>query len=136
MELYLAMQLRQEVFVLEQKCLYLDADGKDTSSYHLLGFADDEFAAYARIVPPGVSYEEPSIGRVITSRRYRHHGFGKELMTRAITEMQRLYGNIAIRIGAQMYLLKFYEEFGFEKEGEPYLEDGIDHIIMVRKQEN
>ena len=131
-ELYQAMQLRQEVFVYEQKCAYVDADGKDPSSFHVFGYYEKELAAYSRILPPGVAYDEPSIGRVVTSRRFRRHGFGMELMARSVDECERLFGKCAIRIGAQMYLLRFYKRFGFEPVGDPYVEDGIDHIHMLR----
>lgn len=133
-ELYALMRLRQEVFIVEQNCAYLDADGKDEYCHHLSGFnSNGELIAYARIVPPGISYAEVSIGRVITSLKYRRGGFGKELMERAIEETGKLYPG-AIRIGAQKYLQRFYEGFGFKQEGEPYLEDGIPHIIMVRQK--
>lgn len=131
-ELYQAMQLRQEVFVYEQKCVYVDADGKDPACYHLLGYFENELAAYARILPPGVAFDEASIGRVVTARRYRRHAYGIELMERSIIECERLFGKHPIRIGAQMYLLNFYTQFGFEPVGEPYIEDGIDHIHMLR----
>lgn len=131
-ELYLTMQLRQEVFVLEQKCLYLDADGKDLLSHHLMGFQDKTLVAYSRLVSPGISYLEPSIGRVITARGYRHNGYGKELMRKSIEGIEKLYGKTPIRIGAQVYLMKFYETFGFKQDGIPYLEDGIDHVKMLR----
>ena len=132
-ELYSIMQLRQEVFIVEQNCPYLDADGKDLKSHHLMGFEGEELAAYARIVPPGVSYDEVSIGRVVSGTKYRRQGYGQLLMQESIRQIEKLYGNVPIRIGAQKYLLKFYEGFGFVKEGDEYLEDGIPHVIMVRK---
>ncbi len=132
-ELYALMRLRQEVFVVEQNCPYLDADGKDFYSQHLLGYIKNQLAAYARIVPPGISYEEVSIGRVVTSGQFRKLGFGKELMKKAIGEIEKIYGKVPIRIGAQKYLQQFYENLGFVDMNEPYLEDGIPHIIMLRK---
>ncbi len=132
-ELYSIMQLRQEVFIVEQNCPYLDADGKDLHSYHLMGFVKNDLAAYARLVFPGISYEEVSIGRVVTSPTYRKKEFGKQLMQRAIDEIGKKDGKVPIRIGAQQYLKKFYESFGFVDLGEPYMEDGIPHIIMLRK---
>jgi ElaA protein len=131
-ELYAIMQARQQVFVVEQTCPYLDADGKDLKCHHLVGYYFDVIAAYARIVPPGVSYAEPSIGRVLTTENYRRAGYGKLLMQQAINDCETLYGKVAIRIGAQLYLKAFYESFGFVQQGEVYDEDGIDHIIMLR----
>lgn len=132
-ELYAIMRVRQEVFIVEQNCPYLDADGKDVYCQHLIGMADGEIAAYARIVPPQVSYAEPSIGRVITTAKYRSGGYGRLLMQKAITETINAFGAVDIRIGAQLYLKKFYEGFGFVQQGEVYDEDGIDHIIMLRR---
>jgi ElaA protein len=132
-ELYAALQLRNEVFVVEQNCVFQDADDKDQSSYHLLGFYHDKLVAYTRLVPPGVAYDEPSIGRVITSPSVRGTGAGKKLMDVSIEKIYQLYGMHPIKIGAQLYLKKFYEGFGFVQTGEPYLEDGIPHIYM-RKQ--
>lgn len=132
-ELYVIMRLRSEVFVVEQNCPYLDADGKDFVSWHLCGFVEDKLAAYARLVPSGVSYEvEPSIGRVVTSAEYRRAGYGKLLMEEAIAQSEKLFGKVPLRIGAQAYLKKFYEDFGFVDMNEPYLEDGIPHLIMLR----
>ncbi|MBL7777126.1 MAG: GNAT family N-acetyltransferase [Chitinophagales bacterium] len=132
-ELYAMMQLRQEVFIVEQNCPYLDADGKDVKSHHLLCYDTDALVAYCRLLPSGVSYEEPSIGRVITAARVRNTGLGKLLMQKAIEHIELLFGNNTIRIGAQAYLKKFYEQFGFEDMQQPYLEDGIPHLIMLRK---
>jgi len=131
-ELYAIMRLRQEVFIVEQNCPYLDADGKDLKSYHLMGYAGDELVAYSRIVKPGVSYDEVSIGRVVSSTRQRKMALGRQLMDESLRQIKNLYGPVPVRIGAQQYLQKFYESFGFVREGEPYLEDGIPHIIMVR----
>ena len=131
-ELYAIMKLRQEVFVVEQKCSYLDADGKDLESYHLMGYSDNELVAYARLLPQGVGYEEVSIGRIITSAKYRRKEFGLRLMEKAIEEVNRIFGNVPIRIGAQQYLKSFYEKFGFIDINQPYIEDGIPHIIMLR----
>ena len=131
-ELYAIMQLRIEVFIVEQNCVFQDADDKDHYCQHLMGWAGDELAAYARIVPPEISYTEPSIGRIITSPKHRGTGAGKALVSRAIDMLEGIHGVQPIRIGAQLYLEKFYESFGFVSEGDVYLEDGIDHIIMVR----
>lgn len=131
-ELYHILQLRCEVFIVEQNCPYLDPDGKDLKSHHLMGSMDGNLVAYARLVKPGVSYQEVSIGRVVTSPKYRRGGYGIELMNEAISQIEYVYGKVPIRIGAQAYLKKFYESFGFVDLNEPYLEDGIPHLIMLR----
>lgn len=131
-ELYFIMQLRNEVFVLEQNCIYQDADGKDVKAYHLMGFSSEGgLMAYTRLLPNGVSYDEPSIGRVITHADVRRTGAGKELMEQSITTCYQLFGKQSIKIGAQLYLKRFYESFGFQQTGPVYLEDGIEHIEMV-----
>jgi len=131
--LYDILRLRSEVFVVEQQCIYLDMDGKDQSSQHLAGESDGQIVAYARILPPGVSYPDASsIGRVVSSPAVRKKGIGKILMNEAIQRTIALYPGINIKIGAQLYLLDFYKSFGFEPIDEPYLEDGIPHIEMVR----
>lgn len=139
-ELYEIFRLRMEVFVVEQNCPYQDADKKDLESYHLMGFqkANDqtELVAYSRILPPGISFPEPSIGRVITSPNVRRTGTGRYLMQESISIVKEKYGDASIRIGAQSYLKKFYEGFGFVSEGEEYLEDGIPHREMVKKYDN
>jgi ElaA protein len=131
-ELYAIIQLRNEVFVLEQNCVFQDADDKDQKCYHLMGRAGDDLAAYARLVPPGVSYTFVSIGRIVTSPKYRNKGAGKVLLNTAIEKCNYLFGEQAIKIGAQLYLKKFYESLGFVQAGEVYDEDGIPHIEMLR----
>lgn len=131
-EVYTILCVRQQVFVLEQECLYLDADGKDRQSFHLMGFKDEELVAYARIVEPGVSYSEVSIGRILSSDKVRGTGAGKELMEQALSQIAEHYGNVPIRISAQTYLLKFYQKFGFESTGKEYFEDEIPHTEMIR----
>jgi ElaA protein len=131
-ELYELLRLRSEVFVVEQNCVFLDMDNKDQKCDHLLGWIGDDLAATVRIVPAGVSYAEPSIGRVVTSPKYRRTGLGKLLMEEAIRITTQLHGNQPIRIGAQLYLRNFYSSLGFEAEGKIYLEDEIEHIEMVR----
>ena len=130
-ELYAILKLRSEVFVVEQQCIYMDADDKDQKCYHLCGWEQNELAAYARIMPPGLSYEEASIGRVVTNPLFRKQGAGKELMNKAITMTLQQFDTTRIRIGAQLYLLKFYTDLGFSASGKVYLEDGIEHIEMV-----
>jgi ElaA protein len=131
-ELYATLQLRNEVFVVEQNCVFQDADNKDQLSYHLMAWDDELLAGYTRIVPPGVAYEFPSIGRVVTSPKKRRTGIGKLLMQKSIEETEKLFGKNSIRLGAQLYLKKFYELFGFQQSGDVYDEDGIEHIEMTR----
>ncbi|WP_276502879.1 GNAT family N-acetyltransferase [Terrimonas pollutisoli] len=132
-ELYAILRLRSEVFVVEQNCVFLDMDNKDQQCYHLLGWQDDRLAAYTRLVPPGISYEQPSIGRVVTSPAARRGGIGKLLMQKSIDETIKLFGKNSIKIGAQLYLKRFYESLGFVQVGDIYDEDGIDHIKMIRQ---
>ncbi|OWP62011.1 GNAT family N-acetyltransferase [Hymenobacter amundsenii] len=133
-ELYALLQLRSEVFVVEQTCPFQDIDGLDQTAWHLLGHAPEggELAAYARLFGPGVAYAEASIGRVVSSPRYRRTGQGRELLREAIGGIEQLFGVQPIQIGAQLYLQAFYESFGFRQVGEGYLEDDIAHIHMVR----
>jgi ElaA protein len=131
-ELYGILRLRSEVFVVEQNCVFQDMDNKDQQSYHLMGWNNEELIAYTRLIPPGVSYELCSIGRVLTSTRGRGTGVGRLLMNESIEQITKLYGPAPIRIGAQIYLKKFYESFGFQQTSDIYDEDGIDHIEMTR----
>ncbi len=132
-ELYEMLALRQQVFVVEQDCPYLDADGKDYSCLHVLG-KDNEarIIAHTRIVPPGISYEKySSIGRVVTSEAMRGSGIGKALMLYSMKLTYEKYPLNPIKISAQVYLTKFYENLGFVVDGEAYLEDDIPHIAMI-----
>ena len=131
-ELYAILKLRSEIFVVEQNCVFLDTDGKDLSCQHLMLYQNKQLMAYARIVPAGLSFTEPSIGRIVSSHAARGKGFGRQLVSLAIANCQRLYGNKPIKIGAQLYLKSFYESFGFVIYGEEYLEDDIVHIEMIR----
>lgn len=131
-QLYNILRLRSEVFVVEQNCVYLDLDGKDNECFHLFAEQDNKTIACSRIVPPGLSYNEPSIGRIATAGEARGTGYGKELVQRSIDATLQLYGETAIKIGAQLYLKKFYESFGFAQVSDIYDEDGIDHIKMLR----
>lgn len=133
-ELYDLLQLRSEVFVVEQNCVFLDMDNVDQRCIHLLGYAGNKLIAYARIVPPGVIYKEASIGRVVSSASIRHTGTGKKLMEQSILRLHELFGNVPIKISAQLYLKKFYELFGFIQMSETYLEDGIAHIHMLKDE--
>lgn len=131
-EVYTILCVRQQVFVLEQECLYLDADGKDRKCFHLMGFDEDELVAYARIVDAWVSYDEVAMGRILTTSNARGTGAGIELMEVGLKQIRAHYGNVPIRISAQTYLLKFYEKFGFYSTGKEYLEDEIPHTEMLR----
>jgi len=133
-ELYDIMVLRQEVFVVEQDCPYLDADGNDQVCHHLMGYEKGELVAYTRLVPQGISYKKyPAIGRVITAKKIRGRGIGIELMQKSIQLCEELFGKKNIKISAQCYLLKFYNSLGFKEIGERYLEDGIPHMGMVKE---
>ena len=132
-ELYAILRLRTEVFVVEQNCVFQDMDNKDQPAYHLMGWENDTLIAYTRLIPPHLSYKEPSIGRVVTSASARGGGIGRKLMEKSIEEIVRLYGKTPIKLGAQLYLKKFYESLGFKQSGNVYDEDGIDHIEMIRQ---
>lgn len=130
-QLYKIIQLRLAVFVIEQHCIFQDADDKDRQAWHLCCWDGDTLVAYTRVLPPGISYPEASIGRVLTAKAVRGKNIGRELMQRSIEAAYRLFGKTAIQIGAQLYLQKFYESFGFKKNSEVYLEDNIPHIKMI-----
>jgi ElaA protein len=133
-ELYTIMQLRQQVFAVEQNCPYQDADHHDQASYHLCGYSDDNhLIAYSRLVPPDEIYKDfCSIGRVINDIRVRGRGIGRNLMRRSVEIISHLFPEIPVKISAQTYLIPFYESFGFKRIGEVYLEDNTPHIQMVR----
>ena len=132
-ELYAILQLRNEVFVVEQNCVFQDADNKDQLSHHLMGWSEEKLIAYSRIIPAGIVYECVSIGRVVTSPEKRRNGNGKILMNEALNATINLFGNVSIKLGAQLYLKNFYESFGFVQSSDIYIEDGIPHIEMIRK---
>ncbi|RZJ71919.1 GNAT family N-acetyltransferase [Flavobacterium sp.] len=131
-ELYQILQLRSEVFVVEQNCVYQDIDGKDDVALHLFGEIDGKIVAYARLFDKGISYEETSIGRVVVAQNVRANKFGHDLIREAINVISDEFGQTEIAISAQLYLKKFYESHGFVSEGEEYLEDDIPHIHMKR----
>jgi ElaA protein len=135
-QLYAILRARSDVFVVEQNCLFQDMDGADEACRHLTawipGAAGPEVAAYLRIVPPELKFAEASLGRVMTSSQARGSGIGKQLMTRGIEELQRTYPGAAVRIGAQHYLEKFYQSFGFVTDSQLYLEDDIPHVDMLK----
>jgi ElaA protein len=132
--LYELLQLRSEVFVVEQNCVFLDLDGSDAVALHLLGReegGDGTLLAYARFFQPGVKFPEASIGRVTTRPSARGNGLGHELITEAVAALCKHWGPQPIRIGAQARLEKYYTRHGFVDVGKPYMEDGIEHIEML-----
>lgn len=132
-EIYKILELRNEVFVVEQKCAYQDCDGKDLKSYHLTAWEGDNLIAYTRLLPPGYSYPgAASIGRVCVAFSSRRKDMGKQLMSKSIEQVYHLFGNVPIKISAQLYLTNFYESFSFVQNGSVYLEDGIEHISMEK----
>lgn len=130
--LYALLQLRTEVFVVEQNCVFQDMDGADAECFHLLGEGVRGLEAYVRLVPAGLKYPEASIGRVVTLPAARGGGLGHVLMREAVQALHGLWGVQPIRIGAQAHLQAFYGKHGFVPAGPIYIEDGIDHIEMVR----
>ena len=137
-ELHACLRLRIDVFVVEQYCAYPELDGKDQHSLHIFTEHVDlskgnPVEAYLRIVKPGFSYKEPSIGRVAISKSARGKGLGKELMQKGLKECENRWPNLGIRISAQEYLIKFYEDLGFQVSSDPYLEDAIPHVQMYKE---
>jgi len=131
-ELYQILQLRAEVFVVEQDCVYQDVDGKDQKSLHVFGFKNDKIVAYTRIFKPGDYFDNASIGRVVIAASERKYGFGHDLMKASIKAVETYFKVDEITISAQKYLKKFYESHHFIQVGAEYLEDGIPHIRMDR----
>jgi ElaA protein len=131
-QIYAILQLRSEVFVMEQQCVYQDMDGTDHQAMHLMGLRDERLMAYARCFPMGVKYPEASIGRVITRSEMRGTGAGQALMREAISKMQMQWSAQPIRISAQAHLADFYAQHGFVVQGDVYDEDGIAHVAMLR----
>jgi ElaA protein len=132
-DLYAVLALRQLVFVVEQACAYLDADGRDADALHLLGRDHDgRLVAYARLFAPGLVYDSAAIGRVVTHPDVRRTGLGRALMLEAIACVERSFDTTTITLSAQRYLEEFYRSLGFVAVGEPYDEDGIPHVAMVR----
>jgi ElaA protein len=134
-ELYAALRLRNEVFVVEQNCVFQDADDKDQFCHHLFLWDGTILVAYARLMPLKTSYPNYiSIGRIVNAPAYRGRGWGKLLVAKAIEHCNQLFGVQPIKIGAQLYLKTFYEAFGFKQVGDEYLEDDIKHITMILMQ--
>jgi ElaA protein len=129
-ELYNILQLRAEVFVVEQDCVYQDLDFKDQKALHVFGLKENKIIAYTRIFKPGDYFKNASIGRVIVEENQRKYGYGHDLMKASITAIKDHFNVAIITISAQVYLRKFYESHGFKKVGDAYLEDGIPHIRM------
>src|SRR5690606_36213129 len=133
-ELYEILKLRIEVFVIEQNCLYNECDGKDFHCGQLWCTLDGKTIASSRIVPPGVSYVEPSIGRVVSHPDFRHLKLGHQLMRHSLEIISNHYGNLSVKISAQSYLKYFYEKWGFEQVSEEYFEDGLPHMEMLKSR--
>lgn len=132
LQVYALLEARSAVFVVEQNCVYQDMDGLDVHALHLIGWSDTQVAACLRILAPGVKYVEPSIGRVVTTQPFRGTGTGRALLELGVARMDSDYPTLATRIGAQAYLQKFYQDFGFRTVSDVYLDDGIEHVEMLR----
>lgn len=132
-EVYQILQLRAEVFVVEQQCPYLDPDGKDQQAMHVMGFDSENLVAYSRILTPGKDGADCSIGRVVVSPSHRGAGSGRDLMFKSMETAREHLGAQSIHLSAQSYLRAFYESLEFSAYGEPYLEDDIPHIAMIRR---
>ncbi len=131
-ELYDLLSLRAEVFIVEQECAYQDLDGKDKEALHILGKSEDEVVAYARVFKPGFYFEEASIGRIVVAPANRTEGLGKDIVLGAEKAIIQYYGACSVKLSAQSYLLRFYNDLGYQSIGEEYLEDGIPHIAMIK----
>lgn len=133
-ELYDILRLRTDVFVVEQNCAYPELDGKDKNCLHVFASHQGKIVAYARIVPPGLSYPQISIGRVVVHSEYRKEKLGRILLNLVLDKIEEEFEAQEIQIGAQCYLKNFYASFGFEPASDDYLEDGIPHVDMIRKE--
>ena len=132
-ELYKILQLRIEVFAVEQNVVYQDCDNKDFDSYHFTGSQNNMLLAYCRIIPPDIAYPKAaSIGRVVTSPLARGQSLGKQLFEKSLEQLYKSFGNVPVIISAQAYLVKFYENFSFTSNGNIYIEDSIPHITMIK----
>ncbi|GGI56244.1 GNAT family N-acetyltransferase [Winogradskyella haliclonae] len=131
-ELYDLLQLRSEVFVVEQDCVYQDIDGKDQRALHVLGYKNKNLVAYTRIFKPGDYFNEASIGRVVVAENQRQHKYGYDIMKASMKAIENHYNTEVILISAQVYLKRFYNNLGFFETGKTYLEDGIPHIKMKK----
>lgn len=131
-ELYEVLQLRSEVFVVEQDCVYQDIDFKDQKALHVLGYKKEKLVAYTRVFKPGDYFDEASIGRVVVQESERKYGYGHDLIKESIKVIKTKLNTTTIHISAQAYLEKFYKTHGFSQTGKGYLEDGIPHIKMIK----
>jgi ElaA protein len=131
-ELYDVLQLRAEVFVVEQDCVYQDVDGKDHKAWHILGYKNMKLVAYTRIFKAGDYFKEASIGRVVVAKNQRQYKYGYEIMNASINAIKEHFNETTIKISAQCYLKRFYNNLGFIETGEEYLEDGIPHMAMIK----
>ncbi|MDT0685530.1 GNAT family N-acetyltransferase [Autumnicola psychrophila] len=134
-ELYQILQLRSEIFVVEQDCVYQDIDGKDQKALHVLGVKDENIVAYTRCFDKGFYFEEASIGRVLVKQNHRKNNYGHQIMKASIEAIREHFKTANIRLSAQQYLVEFYKSHGFSTTGEGYLEDGIPHIAMVNSKD-
>ncbi|NOH16965.1 GNAT family N-acetyltransferase [Clostridium cochlearium] len=133
-EIYKILQIRNKIFIVEQKCAYQDCDGRDKKSYHLYLEDKGEIISYSRILPRKVSYNEVSIGRVLVNKNYRGTGIARKMMIKAINFIEKNLGEKEIKIQAQCYLINFYKSLGFKEISNEYLEDNIPHIDMLYKK--
>ncbi|RLJ63351.1 ElaA protein [Lacinutrix venerupis] len=133
-ELYNLLQLRSEVFVVEQNCVYQDIDFKDQKALHVIGYKNEKIVAYTRIFRPGDYFKLSSIGRVVVAKNQRQHKYGYDIMNASIIAIKKYFNTSEIKISAQCYLKKFYNNLEFFEVGEEYLEDGIPHIGMLYKK--
>ena len=131
-DLYNLLQLRSEIFVVEQECAYQDIDGKDFIALHVIGYDKGEIVSYTRCFPPGAYFSEASIGRVLVRKSVRGHNYGWSIMNASLEAIHTHYSAKTIKISAQTYLRKFYESFSFNQIGLEYMEDGIPHIEMIK----
>ena len=132
-ELYDILQLRSEVFVVEQDCVYQDIDSKDQKALHIIGYKNDRVVAYTRIFKPGDYFDLASIGRVVVSQKERDNKYGYDIMKASIKAIKDIFNESTIKISAQYYLKQFYSNLEFKQVGVEYLEDGIPHIAMVKE---
>ncbi len=130
-EVYEILRLRNEVFVVEQQCIYQDADGEDEKAFHLLGTINGTLVAYLRIFKSGDYFKAASIGRVVVSKSFRKKGYANKIMLVGIDYISTNLKEKKVKLSAQAYLTKFYNDLGFQQQGEEYLEDGIPHIAMI-----
>ena len=131
-ELYQLLQLRSEIFVVEQDCVYLDLDGKDQKALHVIGSKNDKIVAYSRVFKAGEYLAQASIGRVAVKDGERKHGYGVDIMKASINAIEERFKETSIALSAQSYLIRFYNSLGFVEKGGEYLEDGIPHVMMVK----